>query len=152
MNRLGMIIDVSHLSDRGFYDVARLSSKPFTASHSNSRSIRDHKRNLTDDMIKTLAEKGGITGINFEKSFLSDKDLSTVQDMAEHIMHIRNVGGIDVISLGTDFDGISPENEINNIGEIYKLIDALKKNKLSDDDIDKICSKNALRVIGDVMK
>jgi membrane dipeptidase len=152
MNRLGMIIDVSHLSDRGFYDVARLSTKPFTASHSNSRSIRDHKRNLTDDMIRILADKGGITGINFEKSFLSDKDISTVQDMAEHIMHIRNVGGIDVISLGTDFDGISPENEVQNIGEIYKLIEALKKNKLSDDEIDKICSKNALRVIRDVMK
>ena len=151
MNRLGMIIDVSHLSDGGFYDVARLSTKPFVASHSDARSVKGHTRNLTDDMIKVLSQKGGVTGINYEKAFLSDKPMSTVEDMAAHIKHIKNVGGIDVISLGSDFDGISPENELGNIGEIYKLIDELKKNKFTDDEIDKICSKNALRVIKDVL-
>src|SRR5690606_33498096 len=74
MNRLGMLIDVSHLSDEGFYDVARLSTKPFIASHSNSRTVKDHFRNLSDDMIRVLADKGGVMGINFERDFLGDTE------------------------------------------------------------------------------
>lgn len=151
MNRLKMIIDVSHLSDGGFYDVAKLSKKPFMASHSNSRFITNHSRNLTDDMIKLLSEKGGVMGINFAKAFLGNKDISYVEDMILHIEHIKNVGGIDVISLGTDFDGISPELEIKNIGEIDKLIKGLNKNGFSDDEIEKILYRNALRVIKDVL-
>lgn len=152
MNNLGMIIDVSHISDKGFYDVAELSSKPFVASHSNSRTKKNHTRNLTDDMIRVLSEKGGVLGINFEKLFLGENDRSKVEDMIRHIKHIRNVGGIEVISIGTDFDGISPNLEIENIGQIDKLIDALQVNKFSEDDIGKICFKNALRVIKDVLK
>ena len=69
MNRLGMLIDVSHLSDEGFYDVSRSSSKPFIASHSNSRAVKEHLRNLTDDMIKVLSNSGGVMGICFERDF-----------------------------------------------------------------------------------
>jgi membrane dipeptidase len=151
MNNLGMLIDVSHLSDKGFYDVANLSSKPFVASHSNSRSIMGHCRNLSDDMIRTLSEKGGVLGINFEKFFLSESSKSRVDDMIHHIKYIRNVGGIEVISIGTDFDGISPNLEIEDIGQINKLVDALKANKFSEDEIEKICYRNALRVIKDVL-
>jgi len=153
MNKLGMIIDVSHLSDGGFYDVARYSKKPFVASHSNSRSMCNHSRNLTDDMIRTLSEKGGVTGINFEKSFLIEGgSKSAVKDMVKHINHIYNVGGIDVISLGSDFDGINPKNlEISNIGEIDKLITALQKEGFHEGNIEKILYKNALRVIKEVL-
>lgn len=152
MNRLGMIIDVSHLSDGGFYDVAKYSKKPFVASHSNARTISNHPRNLTDDMIRILAEKGGIMGINFEKHFLGHNDLSRLEDMVSHITHIRNVGGIDCISIGSDFDGISSRGlEIKNIGEIEKLSIALKKNNFSDEEVEKIFYKNALRVIKDIL-
>ena len=99
MNCLGMIIDVSHLSDQGFYDVAHLSSKPFVASHSNARAVRDHGRNLTDDMIVLLAQKGGVMGINFSGSFLGGSAISKVDDMVTHIKHIYQVGGIDVLAL-----------------------------------------------------
>lgn len=152
MNNLGMLIDVSHLSDAGFYDVAKCSKYPFVASHSNSRSVTDHPRNLKDDMIKILADKGGILGINFEKTFLGNKSISRVEDMVSHITHIRNIGGIDVISLGSDFDGISDGLEMKNIGEISKLISSLKNHGFSEDEIEKICCKNALRVIKDVLK
>lgn len=147
MNRLGMIIDVSHLSDKGFYDVARASAKPFVASHSNARAITNHSRNLTDDMIKLLADKGGIIGINFAREFLGAAAISRVEDMIRHIKHIKNVGGLDVLAVGTDFDGISPEIEIQDFGEMGKLVDALEKNGFPADEIDKICYKNALRVI-----
>ena len=150
MNALGMIIDVSHLSDGGFYDVARLSQKPFVASHSNARTIKGHSRNLTDEMIKVLADKGGVTGINFARDFLGDSEISKVCDMVEHIKHLRNMGGIDVISMGTDFDGISPELEIKNAGEMDKLIFALKASGFTDDEIDKILYKNAMRIIKEV--
>jgi membrane dipeptidase len=151
MNKLGMIIDVSHLSDGGFYDVAKLSSKPFVASHSNARAVKGHTRNLTDDMIKLLSNKGGVLGINFEKEFLGNNEQSRVEDMIHHIKHIRNVGGIDVISIGTDFDGISPNLEIENIGQIHKLIDSLRKNQFSENEIEKVCFKNAIRIIKNVL-
>jgi membrane dipeptidase len=151
MNKLGMIIDVSHLSDGGFYDVARLSTKPFIASHSNARELCGHTRNLTDDMIKVLANKGGVMGINFEREFLGTKGISTIEDMVRHISHIKNVGGINVISIGSDYDGINPELEMKNIGEISMLIDELKKNSFTEDEIEKILYKNAVRVIKEVL-
>jgi len=147
MNRLGMIIDVSHLSDQGFHDVATLSKQPFVASHSNARTIRDHRRNLTDNMIRLLAQKGGIMGINFSGNFLAGSAWSKVDDMVRHIQHIVRVGGIDVVALGTDFDGIEYDLEIATIGEIDKLVRALSHSGFSTDDIEKICFKNALRVI-----
>lgn len=151
MNNLSMLIDVSHLSDKGFYDVARLSKKPFIASHSNSRTITNHPRNLTDEMIKILSQKGGVIGINFEKSFLGKNVPAKVSDMINHIKHIKNIGGIDVISIGSDFDGIELPSEINNIGEIDKLSSELKKNNFSEEEIEKIFYKNALRVIKDTL-
>lgn len=152
MNKLGMLIDVSHLSDGGFYDVARLSKVPFTASHSNARAVWPHTRNLTDDMIRVLSTKGGVMGINFEREFLSDKPISRVEDMVNHIKHIKNVGGIDVIAIGSDFDGINQQLEIQNIGQIDKLISGLQNSGFTEDEIEKILYRNALRVIKDVLK
>ncbi|MDF2672077.1 MAG: peptidase [Clostridiales bacterium] len=152
MNKLGMLIDVSHLSDGGFHDVARLSTKPFVASHSNARELCPHTRNLSEDMIKVLSNKGGVMGINFEREFLGNRDISTVEEMVNHIRHIRNVGGIDVISIGTDYDGINQQLEIENMGQISKLISGLQNNGFTDDEIEKIFYKNALRVIKDVLK
>jgi membrane dipeptidase len=154
MNRLGMLIDVSHLSDGGFYDVARYSKQPFVASHSNARECTMHLRNLTDDMIRVLAEKGGIMGLNFESFFLNEGEptaLSTVEDMIRHLKHIRNVGGIDVMAIGTDFDGTMHSSEIAHLGEMEKLTVALKKNRFSEEEIDKIYYKNALRIIKQVL-
>ena len=151
MNSLGMIVDVSHLSDKGFYDVANLSSKPFVASHSNARSITPHCRNLSDGMINVLSNKGGVVGINFEKSFLGNQPLSRVEEMVTHISHIKNVGGVDVIAIGTDFDGISDGLEIENIGQINKLILGLQQSHFSDVEIEKILYKNTTRVIQDTL-
>lgn len=150
MNRLGMIIDVSHLSDQGFYDVVRLSQKPFVASHSNARAVENHSRNLSDDMLKRLAEKGGITGINMEPTFLGGG--GTVEAMVSQISHIRKVSGIEVIAMGTDFDGTGPLTAIKDMGSIGILFDELKKAGFSEADIDKITYKNAERVIRDVLK
>lgn len=147
MNRLGMIVDVSHLSDQGFYDVAKVSAKPFVASHSNSRAVVYHSRNLTDDMIRVLAEKGGVIGINFSNNLLSGSSYSYVEDMIRHIKHIYQIGGSDVLALGSDFDGIHAILEIENIGQIDKLFWSLKRQGFKNDDIEKLSKLNCLRVI-----
>lgn len=151
MNRLGMIIDVSHLSDQGFHDVAALSGQPFVASHSNAREITGHARNLTDDMIRVLAEKGGVTGLTFAKQFLSDKGISLVEDMVKHVQHLRKVGGIDVIAIGTDFDGTKPPLEIANSGEMGKLQKGLEGAGFCESEMEKIFFGNAARVIRQVL-
>lgn len=151
MNKLGMIVDVSHLSDGGFYDAIKYSKKPIVASHSNAREIKVHSRNLTDPMIKLLGENGGVMGLNFCNPFLSREKVATVEDMVRHIKHIVNVGGIDVAAIGTDFDGIDNPPEIGHIGEMDKLLDALHKHGFSEGDIEKIFYKNTLRVIKEVL-
>lgn len=152
MNDLGMAVDVSHMSDTGFYDVAQISKKPFCASHSDVRAVKKHPRNLSDDMIKVLSGKGGIIGINFEREFLGEADISRTEDIVTHIKHIKNVGGIDAVAIGTDFDGISQDLEIKNAGEMGKLITVLKREGFSSNEIDKITHKNVMRFISDVMK
>ena len=151
MNELGIIIDVSHLSDGGFYDVATTSKVPFIASHSNARSLKNHPRNLTDDMIKTLADKGGICGTNFYSLFLSDQRMSLVADIIEHIKYIYRIGGIDVLAIGSDFDGIDCPLEISNISKMNLLMDALLKNGFTEDQIEKIFYRNALRIFNEVL-
>ena len=151
MNRLGMIIDVSHLSDGGFWDVARHSEKPFIASHSNSRSITVHSRNLTDVMIKTIAEKGGVIGLNLCQYFLGTDKKSSIAHMLHHVKHIYEVGGEDVLALGTDLDGIEGKLQISSCDELWHLKEALQKHRMPSRVIDKMWQENALRVMKDIL-
>lgn len=151
MNRLGMIVDVSHLSDAGFYDVLKYSKKPFVASHSNARSVCSAVRNLTDDMIRKLSESGGVTGLNFCADFLTvpepgKPNPGTMEAVVTHAKHIVNVGGIECLGLGSDFDGISTNKGIPNAAYMPQLFDLLKKNGFTESDLEKICYKNVLRV------
>ena len=154
MNEMGMLVDVSHLSDGGFWDVAELSRRPFVASHSNCRALGVHQRNLTDEMIRTLADKGGVAGINFEAGFLTKDvlcNVSRLEDLIAHAAHLRNKGGIGCVAIGTDFDGISCELEVAGPHRMYLLFDGLKRAGFSEDDIEKIAYRNAQRVIADVL-
>lgn len=151
MERVGIIPDCSHLSDGGFYDLIDICKKPFIATHSNARAITDHSRNLTDDMIVKLSEKGGVMGLNFCAPFLGSEKVPSINSMIQHIKHTRNVGGIDVLALGTDFDGIGNEVEIENIGEIGRLRDALLKEGFTNSEIDKIFYGNVKRVLKEWM-
>jgi membrane dipeptidase len=151
MQELGMIIDVSHLSDGGFWDVVKLSKKPFVASHSNARSLCGHTRNLTDEMIKALADSGGVIGINFVCKFLSTGEEGTIKQMVDHIKHIHKLGGIDVLALGSDFDGTIKPSELGDCSNFPLLTDAIAKAGYSEDEIEKICWNNAMRVIKQVL-
>lgn len=153
MNELGMVVDVSHLSDGGFWDVAEISQKPFVASHSNCRALASHARNLTDEMIRALAQKGGVAGLNFYYCFLRD-DVecckSRVEDMVAHIKHLVNVGGLECAALGTDFDGIGGELEIRDPLQMELLFEGLRKAGFSQDEVEQIAWKNAVRVLKEI--
>ena len=153
MNALGMLVDVSHLSDGGFWDVVKLSKKPFAATHSNCRALCEHPRNLSDEMIKALASMGGVAGVNFAPDFLSadDRHISRVEDICRHVEHLFNVGGEDCAGLGTDFDGIDGRFEIGQPNEMTKLFDALKQTGFSERQLDKFAYANTLRVLRDVL-
>lgn len=154
MNELGMLIDVSHLSDGGFYDIAEISKKPFVASHSNARELSPHPRNLTDDMIRTLGECGGVAGLNFNGPFLQKditSDVSDVDRMVEHVLYLLNKGGEDLIAIGTDFDGIGGKLEISNASEMDRLYTALVKAGLTPRQMDKFWHDNAARVIKEAL-
>lgn len=155
MNELGIILDVSHLSDGGFYDVAKIAKKPFVASHSNCRALSPSTRNLTDDMIRLLAEKGGVAGINFEPTFLNQKQndhMSRVSCMCDHVEHFIKVGGAECVGIGTDFDGIGGQFEIEDCTKMNLLFDELHRRHISDDVIEKIAFSNVTRVVKESMR
>jgi len=147
MNERDVLIDVSHLSDGGFKDVLELSKKPFVASHSNARAVCNHPRNLTDEMIYQLADKGGIIGLNFAGAFLREDKLSRIEAMVRHIKHIENKGGRGCLSLGSDFDGIGGDLELKGVQDMPKLSDALLKSGYSEDAVEMIFYKNAERFL-----
>lgn len=150
MQEKGIIVDVSHLSDGGFYDVAELAKKPFVATHSNCRALSPHQRNMTDEMLRILAEHGGVAGINFGPEFLNMDTAnpnSTIERMIAMMKHMKNVGGIDMIAIGTDFDGIAGNREVADASEMPKLMDAMEKAGFTKTEIDKISRENVLRVM-----
>lgn len=155
MQELGMLVDVSHLSDGGFYDVANICKKPFVATHSNARALCPHQRNLKDDMIRLLGNAGGVTGLNFGPEFLNEditcKD-STAKLMAKHARHIANLGGVDCVAVGSDFDGIEGNLEISSPAKMELLADALKAEGFTAAEVDKIANGNVLRVMDEATK
>ena len=165
MNRLGMIVDVAHVSDETFYDVIKCSKAPIVSTHSCCRALASHRRNMTDDMIRTLADHGGVIQINFYPVFLSDLYASFyevkgekasprpgVSDVVNHIDHAVKVGGIEHVGIGTDFDGIevTPKG-LEDISKLPKVFDQLKRKGYSEDQIELIAGKNFLRAFNDVI-
>ena len=153
MNELGMLIDVSHLSDGGFWDVAALSGQPFIASHSNARALAPHPRNLTDEMLHQIGECQGVAGLNFYSRFLSDDQPapSRIEDMVRHAVYMLDKGGEDILAIGSDFDGFSGGSRIASPLDLPLLFDALKKAGLTERQIEKMAYRNAERVIASVL-
>ncbi len=151
MNRLGMLVDVSHISDKSFYDVLECSSKPVVATHSCCRALAAHLRNMTDEMIRALAEAGGVVQINFYPVFLDsawETAKPSYRRIADHIDHVVELAGIDHVGLGSDFDGIeiTPEG-MGDISMFSKIFDELRLRGYSETDMAKIASKNFFRVL-----
>ena len=157
MQELGIIPDVSHLPRAGFYDVCRYAKRPFVASHSNAAALCGHKRNLTDDMVRKIAERGGVIGINYYGLFLVEKPengiyYSSVGRIADHICHMVNVGGTGCVGLGSDFDGIDCNLELSDCSKMGLLEQELKKRGFGEKEIGDIFYRNVLRIYKESFK
>jgi membrane dipeptidase len=155
MQELGMLVDVSHLSDQGVRDVLQIAKKPIIASHSNVRALCNHTRNLSDELIRGIAQNGGIIGVNCVPYFLDEQDKTIrIQRMVEHIQYIYRLAGEDVLAIGNDFDGfcgLTPElDEIKTIADLPLVADALIKAGFSARQVDKIFNKNVLRILATI--
>jgi membrane dipeptidase len=152
MDRLGIVLDTSHISDTCFWDIAEVKKGPFIASHSNSRTICDHRRNLTDDMLVALADHGGVAGMNFAPDFVA-KEGATVEKLVDHIDYIVKKVGPDHVGLGSDFDGIgTPPVGLEDASKMPNITRELVRRKYAEEDIKKILGGNQLRVLREVLK
>jgi len=157
MNRLGMMVDISHTADKTFYDALATSTAPIIASHSSCRALTNVPRNMTDDMIRALAKKGGVIQININCGFISQKSAdaprgtevrATLADVVAHIDHVKQIAGVDTIGIGTDFDGITcTPVGLDDVSKFPNLTRALLERGYTPSEIKKIYGGNTLRVM-----
>lgn len=152
-HKLGIVMDVSHLSEKSFWDLAEVSPCPIIASHSNARALCSNKRNLSDDQIKAIAHLGGTVGINLYPPFLSDSGTACLDDVIRHIEYMAALVGTEHISIGTDFDGVDNNlpRGITSPVDLPKIAAELCRLGYSADAIDAICYGNAARVFTQVL-
>jgi membrane dipeptidase len=152
MNRLGMLIDLSHASDRTFWDVLEGSTSPVICSHSACRALRRFPRNLTDPQLRALGQTGGLIGIVFLPYFLTrDYRRASLEDVLDHIEHAASVAGVQSVGIGSDFDGFGdPPRGLEDASRLPALVAGLRRRGFSQDAIDGILGLNFLRVWDDV--
>lgn len=125
MEQIGMVIDVSHLSEKGFWEVVEETKKPFVATHSNSKAICQHPRNLTDEQFKLIVERKGLVGMNYYPLFINGTMEGKINELLKHIDHFIDLGGQDIIAMGSDFDGAKMPKDIEGIQDIDYLYNQL---------------------------
>ena len=147
MNRLGIMVDMSHAAESSFYDALEVSKKPIVCSHSSARSLCDHPRNLTDDQMKALAQKGGVAQVTMYNGFLRSDGKATILDAVEHLNHMVNIMGIEHVGIGTDFDGDGGIPGMANASEVINFTRRLLQERYSEEQIQMIWGGNFLRVM-----
>ena len=152
MNRLGLMVDLSHAADKSFYDALDISRTPIVCSHSSARALCDHPRNLTDDMMRALARKGGVAQTTLYPGFLRSNGQATILDAIAHLEHAIQVMGIDHVGLGTDFDGDGGVSGLADASELINFTRQLLARRYSERDIQKIWGGNFLRVMTQVQQ
>ena len=152
MNRLGILVDMSHAGEKSFYDALDISTRPIVCSHSSARALCDHPRNLTDDQMRALAAKGGVAQTTIYHGFLRSDAEATILDVMAHLDHAIQVMGIDHVGLGTDFDGDGGVRGLADSSELLNFTRQLLLKRYSDADIQKIWGGNFLRVMAEAQK
>lgn len=150
LNKKGIIVDVSHSSEKTFWNAINTSEKPIVATHSCCYSLCNHPRNLKDDQIRAIAQNKGIIGVCYCTQFLSETQIAGATEIAQHIAYIANLVGVDYVGLGSDFDGLEKEHiptDLKNIGQINNLINALMDIGFNKNEIEKIMGINWLKVL-----
>ncbi len=147
MNRLGVLVDLSHASEDSFYDAMEISRSPIVCSHSSCRSLCDHPRNLTDEQMKRLAQTGGVMQVTLYNGFLKKDGQATILDAMNHLEHAISVMGIDHVGIGTDFDGDGGICGLADSSELINFTRMLLARRYSEEDIQKIWGGNFLRLM-----
>ena len=150
MNRLGILVDLSHGGEKSFYDALEISKTPIVCSHSSCRALCDHQRNLTDDQMRALARKGGVAHITLYPGFLRKDDEATILDALQHLRHAISIMGIEHVGLGTDFDGDGGVPGLADSSELLNFTRHLLRRRYTDEDIEKIWGGNWLRLMRQV--
>ena len=152
MNRVGMMIDISHAGEQTFYDTLNISTKPIVASHSSSRTLCNHPRNLTDEQLRALAAKGGVAQVTLYNGFLKEEGMATIQDAINHLNHMVKIMGVEHVGIGTDFDGDGGIIGCASASELINFTRCLLKERYNEEDIRRIWGGNFLRVMEEVQK
>ena len=152
MNRVGMMVDISHAGEQTFYDALNISSKPIVASHSSARALCNHPRNLTDAQLKALADKGGVAQVTLYSGFLKEQGMASIKNAIDHLNHMVNIMGIEHVGIGTDFDGDGGITGCASASELINFTRCLLKERYSEADIRRIWGGNFLRVMEEVQK
>ena len=147
MNRLGIMVDLSHGGEKSFYDAIEISSKPIVCSHSNCRALCDHQRNLTDDQLRALARSGGVAHTTLYGGFLRKEGEATILDAIAHLEHAIDIMGIEHVGIGTDFDGDGGVTGMGDASDMIQFTMHLLRKRYSDDDIRLIWGGNWLRTM-----
>lgn len=150
MNRIGMMVDLSHAAESSFYDALEISALPIVCSHSSCRALCDHPRNLTDEQMRRLADKGGVMQVTFYQGFLQQQGEASILDAINHLNHAVNVMGIDHVGIGTDFDGDGGIRGCASASELINFTRRLLLERYSVQQIEKIWGGNFLRVMHQV--
>jgi membrane dipeptidase len=155
-NELGILVDLSHLNEAGFWDVARLSSAPLVATHSNAHALCASTRNLTDTQLDAIGSSGGVVGINFAVSFLREDGLNEADtplaEIVRHATYVADRIGIDHVAFGSDFDGALVPDELGGIAGFPRLVEAFRGAGFDDEAVEKITHRNWLRVLGETWR
>lgn len=152
MNRLGIMVDLSHAAESSFYDALEVSKKPIVCSHSSARALCDHPRNLTDDQMKALSQKGGVAQVTMYNGFLRTDGNATIIDAVEHLNHMVNIMGIEHVGIGTDFDGDGGVPGMADASEVINFTRRLLQERYSEEQIRMIWGGNFLRVMEQIKK
>ena len=152
MNRLGIMVDMSHAAESSFYNALEVSQKPIVCSHSSARALCNHPRNLTDEQMKALAQKGGVAQVTMYNGFLLTDGQANIQDAVEHLNHMVNVMGIEHVGIGTDFDGDGGVPGMANASEVINFTRRLLQERYSEEQIQMIWGGNFLRVMEQVKR
>jgi microsomal dipeptidase-like Zn-dependent dipeptidase len=147
MNRVGMMVDLSHASEKSFYDALEISSTPIVCSHSSARALCDHPRNLTDEQMRALARRGGVMQVTLYNGFLRTDGKATIIDAIDHLNHAVNVMGIEHVGIGTDFDGDGGVPGCASAAELINFTRQLLNQRYNEADIQRIWGGNFLRVM-----
>jgi len=155
-NRLGILVDLSHLNEAGFWDVARLSEAPLVATHSNAHALCASTRNLTDAQLDAIGDSGGVVGVNFAVSFLREDGRqepdTPLTEIVRHVEYIAERIGVDHVAFGSDFDGAVVPAELDGVAGLPRLVEALRRAGYGEDELAAVTHGNWLRVLGDTWR